>query len=126
MRRVRKQNQVRERLLFDPDPCAMQLEEQVVARPRGIVDRDQASDPSALVGVDRAARGASEPTVGSDVHLPRLDRAVDSVRETAQDQDPGPVEIAGVANRHSNAGTHLEQGHHGPAKIQHLEPGYHR
>lgn len=115
MRRVRNQQQVRERLLLDPDPGAVKLQQQLVARRRRIIDGHEASEPSPLVGVDRAPRGARKSPVGSHVHLPRLDRDVCSPGETAEDQDTATVEIAGVPDRGSDGSAHAEEEHHGPA-----------
>ncbi len=57
MRGVRNKKQVRERLLLDPHARPVELDEQVVARRGGIIDRDEAGDPGALLGLDRFVPG---------------------------------------------------------------------
>lgn len=53
MRRAGNQNRERERVVLDP----VELDEQGVARRSGIVDRGEARDPGALLGLDHCPMG---------------------------------------------------------------------
>ncbi len=117
MRRVRNKKQVRERLLLDPHARPVELDEQVVARRGGIIDRDEAGDPGALLGLDRFAVGDRKATVGRDIHVPRLDQSVDAMHEATQDQDARAVEIAGVPDRDATSAAEPEQQYDGPARL---------
>ncbi len=107
---------MREHLLLDPRAGAVQLEQELVADGRGIVDGDEAGEASALVGFDGAA-GGKEPAVRGDVHAPRLDGQVSAPGEAAQDEHAGAIEIARVADGQPGGRAEAQQHDDGPGRL---------
>ena len=54
MRRAGNENRPRERLVLLPHGSPVELDEQVVARRRGIVGRDEVRDPGAPLGLEHS------------------------------------------------------------------------